>query len=159
MTSTQNWKSDLQGFLKGRGKIQQLAELTGVEHLRATAAENRRNSEAEAAHARRVVWGSDESGGGSSSSSAEDDMGTTILGDITQPPTVIVPAQQNNLWPMVALALAGMLPAAGLGAAGAGAAAAYLLSRPAAVPEVRPDPDYEDSSVKIGLGRLEDYTK
>lgn len=155
MTSNLNWKGNLSDFLTRRGKIQTLAELTGVQHMQATAAENRRNSEAEAAHARKVVWGSDEPAGGQN----EDDMGTTILGDITQPPTVIVPQQQNSVWPMVALALAGMLPAAGLGAAGAGAAAAYLLSRPAAVPEVRPDPDYEDSSVKIGLGRLEDYTK
>lgn len=152
--STESWRSDTVDFLRNRNKIQTLAELTGVQHLRKMADELARNSEAEAAHVRKTVWGSEET------TRSEDDMGTTILGDITHPPAVVVQQPQSNLWPIVAAGLAAMLPVAGLGAAGLGAAAMHLLSQPPAPtqPGVVPMPGFEDESVRIGLGRLEDYT-
>lgn len=153
MSSTDHWANSFKTFLERRGKIQQLAELTGVEHMRAMAAENRRNSEAEAAHVRKTVWGDTQA-------SEQDTMGNTILGDIHQPPTVVVAGQQSSTLTALALALAGLVPV-GLGAAGAGAAAAYYLSQPrqqAVAPE-NPQPEFEDSSVSIGLGRLEDFEK
>lgn len=80
-------------------------------------------------------------------------MGTTILGDITHPPTVVVQQPQNNLWPIVAAGLAAMLPVAGLGAAGLGAAAMHLFTQP----QTTKQSEFDDESVRIGLGRLEDY--
>jgi len=155
MSSTEHWTTSFKRFLERRGKIQALAELTGVEHMRAMAAESRRNSEAEAAHVRKTVWGETQA------ADQDQDMGSnTILGDIHQPPTVVVAGQQSSTLTALALALAGLVPV-GLGAAGAGAAAAYYLSQPrqqAIAPEVQP-PTFEDSSVSIGLGRLEDFEK
>lgn len=155
--STLTWKSDLVSFLKGRGKIQQLAELTAVQDLKAKSLENQRNSEAESAHVRRQVWG--EASGSSAIAEQGDEMGTTILGDIhQQPPAVIMPQQSNSLWPVVALALAGLLPVAGIGAIGAGVALAYFLQQPAAVvPKAAEPAEFEDTSTTIKLGRLRDY--
>lgn len=142
MTSTENWKNDLADFLKGRGKIQQLAELTAVQDLKAKAEEIQRNSEAEASYVRRHVW--DEQANNKNG----EDVGTTILGDITQPPTVVVTNQQSNLLPIALLAASTMFPVAGLGAA----AAAYFLTKP----QPAPTPEFQDSSAIIGLKRLED---
>lgn len=150
--STKSWKSDTVDFLKSRNKIQTLAELTGVQHLKKMADELAKNSEAEAAHVRKSVWGSSEQ-------QSEDDMSTTILGDVTHPPAVVVQQPQSNLWPIVAAGLAAMLPVAGLGAAGLGAAAMHFMTRPQAPVQQPGQPgDYQDESVRIGLGRLEDYT-
>lgn len=155
MNSTQDWKRNFTKFLENRGKTQQLAELTAVQSMRALAAENQRNSEAEAAYVRRKAWDEQRKPEDEQSS----DMGHTILGDITTPPTVVVTGQQqSSVWPMAALVLASLLPVAGIGAAGAGAVAAYLLTRQPPN-EQQPDPNFEDSSVSIGLGKLEDYTK
>lgn len=150
MRSTEDWKPNFTKFLANRGKTQQLAELTAVQNMRAMAAQNQRNSEAEAACVRRKVW--DEQSQPNAEQS--DTMGHTILGDITTPPTVVVTGQQSSVWPMAALVLASLLPLAGIGAAGVGAVAAYLLTKQ---PTTQPDPNFEDSSVSIELGRLNDY--
>lgn len=147
LSSKENWKNDTVDFLRNRSKIQSLAELTGVKHLQRTADEISRNSEAEAAHIRKVLWGSEEK-------PSEDDMGTTVLGDITHPPAIIMQQPQNNLWPIVAAGLAVMLPVAGLGAASLGALTMYALTKPQ--PSIT-TPGFEDESIRIGLGKWEDY--
>lgn len=155
MNSPTDWKTNFTDFLRGRGKIQQLAELTAVQHMQAMSEDTKRNIQAESAHVRKTAWGD---AGTQSTNTAEEDttMGNTILGDINQPPAVVItqPAPaQSNLSTALALALAGLVPV-GVGAAGAGAAAAYLLSKPN---EQVVAPEYEDTSVSIGLGRLEDF--
>lgn len=148
-----NWVNDFNNFYRGRGKIQQLAELAAVQALQAKAAENQRNSEAESAYVRRNVWGH-VNGSGSAGKDNDDDMATTILGDVTvqQPQR----PQPPSLWPIAAMMLAGMVPVAGVG----GAAAAYLLTRDKQPPPATSDPpEFEDSSVSIGLGRIDDYLK
>ena len=115
-----------------------------VQHLRAQAAESERNSEAESAHARRVVWGEEKG----DSTTGEEDVGTTILGDIQQSPPVIYPPQ-NNLPIIAGLALATLLPLAAAG----GGLATYLLTKDA------PKQSFEDETVQIGLGKIEDYIK
>ena len=112
------------------------------------AAENRRNSEAESAYVRKNVWDSNET-----TPASDADMGNTILGDVQYPAPVVVaspPAQQSSL-PMIALLLASLLPtgaAAGL--------AGYLLARQQPSPVIAEPSPYEDESISIRLGRLDD---
>ncbi len=146
MSSVKNWRTDFQNFLRGRGKIQQWAELGAVNHLQQLAAENRRNSEAEAAHTRRVVWGEEQG----KNVAETDDMGTTILGDINQPPAVVYPPQQQQANPLATLLLGALM-------AGGGGLAGYMLAKPqqqATAPAA--DKGYDDETVTIGLGRIED---
>lgn len=138
-----NWKSSLIDFYKTRAKIQSLVELTAVQDLQAKATENQRNSEAEAAHARRVAWGAKDE-------PVEDDMATTVLGDITtnHPAPIIMQAASSPLLP-IALSLLGF---------GAGAVvASYLIDNKAPAPVEQTIPEFDDETVSIGLGRIEDY--
>lgn len=148
MNSTEAWKPNWIDYLTKKGKIQQLGALTAIQDLRAKAAENHRNSEAESAHVRKTVWGEDVN-----KSTESDEMGHTILGDVTHPAPIVItqPAQpQSNLLPIALAALAGLgIPTAMAG----GAAAMYLLNKPAAT---QPQP-YQDETVSIGLGRIDDY--
>jgi hypothetical protein len=148
MNSTEAWKPNWIDYLTKKGKIQQLGALTAVQDLRAKAAENQRNSEAESAHVRRSVWGEDVA-----KSTESEDMGHTILGDITHPAPIVIsqPQTQSNLLPIALAALAGLgIPTAMAG----GAAAMYLMNKPAA----QQPQTYQDETVSIGLGRIDDYT-
>lgn len=109
--------------------------------------QHRKNREAEESHARRVAWGW-------KGDSEVDDMGDTYLGDVTIQPTTQA-AQQRSGWPLVAgLALASAIPTG-----------AYLWSKqnsqaPVSAPEVSDPTDqpvFDDNSVRIGLGRIEDF--
>lgn len=145
MSSVPNWKENFTKFLKGRGKIQQLAELTAVRDLQAIAKETQRNREAESAAVRRSLWGDN-------TVAETDDMGTTILGDINQPPAVVYPPapQGQNQLGMLLLtaAMAAGIPTAGL--------VGYALSNRQPAPIVTPDRSgYEDESVSISLGKSE----
>ena len=92
---------------------------------------------------RKNVWGSDAKAG-------EDDMGTTILGDITHPaPIIMPPTPQSNIGTI--LGIIGTIAAAGMG----GYMFANSGTQPPAV-EQQP-PTFDDSTIQIGLGRLEDY--
>jgi hypothetical protein len=149
MSSTEAWKPSWINFLIKKGRIQTLGALTAVQDLRAKAAENQRNSEAESAHVRRSVWGEDVA-----KSTESDDMGQTILGDVNHPAPIVIaqPQQQSNLLPIALAALAGLgIPTAMAG----GAAAMYLLNKPAATQQQ--PPTYQDETVSIGLGRIDDY--
>jgi hypothetical protein len=148
MSSTTNWQEKFTSFLKGRGKIQQLAELTAVQQMQAIAKDNLKNMEAESAEVRRSLWG-----GGKNNEEETDDMATTILGDVTHPTPIVInqPPQQSN--PFLPIAAAGLL---GLLGAGTGAAAtAYLLSQKAQPVA----PEFDDETLTIGLGRIENFTK
>lgn len=116
-----------------------------MQDLEAKANEQRRNSDAESACVRRTLWG--ETGDGVAKES--DDMATTVLGDITHPAPIIMPQQNNSALPAIALLVSSIFPLAG-----AGAVAGYLLagkSQPAN------NQTFDDDTVKIGLGRIEDY--
>jgi hypothetical protein len=150
MNSTEAWKPNWIDYLTKKGKIQQLGALTAVQDLRAKAAENQRNSEAESAHVRRSVWDEDVE-----KSTESDDMGHTILGDVTHPAPIVItqPSQpQSNLLPIALAALAGLaIPTALAG----GALAAYMLTKQ---PTTQQQPQtYQDETVSIGLGRIDDY--
>jgi len=149
MSSTEAWKPSWINFLIKKGRIQTLGALTAVQDLRAKAAENQRNSEAESAHVRRSVWGEDVA-----KSTESDDMGHTILGDVNHPAPIVItqPAQpQSNLLPLALAALAAFgIPTALIG----GAAAAYMLTKQ---PATQTQPTYQDETVSIGLGRIDDY--
>ena len=122
-----------------------------MQSLQANAREQQKNQEAESDFVRRKLWGQGGQSGGNENET--DDMGHTILGDINHPAPIIMPQPQSSL-PTIA-ALAATLAAGGL--------AGYLLSRPDQ-PAPQPiqqieAPSFDDSSVSIGLGRIEDYIK
>lgn len=145
MSSTTNWQNNFTSFMKGRGKIQQLAELTAVQHMQATAKDIQKNMEAESAEVRRSLWGGD-----TNKASESEDMGTTILGDVTYPAPVVInqQPQKSSTLPL----LIGLL-ASGLVGGGAAGVATYLLTRNNAPTQQQ----FNDETVQIGLGRIEDY--
>ena len=79
---------------------------------------------------------------------AEEDMGNFVLGDITQPP----PQQSNTLGTIAAIVAA---MATG-GILGPTVLSALKPTAPAAQPMQQPQ-SYTDSTVNIGLGKLENY--
>lgn len=143
MSSAEPWTQNFTKFLHGRGKIQQLAELTSVEHMQATAEEQRKNQESESAWVRKNLWGSD------GTVKDDDEMRQTILGDVNHPAPIIMqqPASPSP-WPLI---LASMIPtAAAAGLAG------YALNKQPVAPEQR-QVEFDDESVSVGLGRIQDY--
>lgn len=122
-----------------------------MNHMQSLAAENRRNSEAEAAHIRRTLWGATDQ----PSVTESDDMGNTILGDIQYPAPIVVsqPAAQSSPLTTAALLLAMMLPTgAAAGAIG------YLLARPQQTTNQTSPQSYQDETISLGLGRIEDFS-
>lgn len=100
-------------------------------------AEHRKNREAEEGHARKHVWGYDDR--------VEDsEVGHTFLGDLQ-----IEQPQRSGVSPLLAAALGTMIP--GVGAAGF--FASQLLDKPTPPPAV----EFDDTSVQIELGKLEDF--
>lgn len=92
-----------------------------------------------------------------------DTMGTTILGDVHQPPTIVMPPQppQRSLLPLVLTAAAAL----GVPAAGAvGFGLALLMSRTPAAPKA-PAPaadvviEQSGESIDIGLLKYDDLLK
>lgn len=119
-----------------------------MKDMAATAVENQKNREAESAYVRKNLWGAGEA------KADEDDMGHTILGDVTYPAPVVIsqPAQQSSsALPLVI----GML-ASGLMGGGAAGLATYMLTRDKSPVQQQ---QFNDETVQIGLGRIEDYTK
>jgi|GEM_PF-6369634 len=146
MSSTQHWQEKFTSFLKGRGKIQQLAELTAVQNMQAISKDSLKNIEAESAEVRRSLWGGDKN-----KQDDTEDMSTTILGDVTHPTPIII----NQSAPQKSMALplvAGMI-ASGLMGGGAAGLATYVMSRQ---PQSQQQ-EFEDETVTIGLGRIDDY--
>lgn len=146
-----SWPAELQGILsdyyRNRAKITNWTGVQAVQALEDGHEENMKNREAESAAVRRQLWGENSNSGGD-----PDEMRQTILGDITHPAPIIMPQQQQSPWPMTLLAAA----VAGLGG--------YWLAtkeqpqqqhEPTQVPAVA----YQDETISVGLGRLEDYTE
>ena len=86
---------------------------------------------------------------------AEEEMGNFVLGDITQPPPVIVqpPPQQSNTLGTIAAIVAAMATG---GILGPTVLSALKPTAPTAQPMQQPQ-SYTDSTVNIGLGKLENY--
>lgn len=121
-----------------------------MQDLEDASEERRKNREAESAFARRQ-WGSDPAAG--SESDTDDDMRQTILGDVNHPAPIMVPQPKSSIGPAL---LAGLL-AAGIPTAGL---LGYLLARQSAAPSAEIDEAaFDDESVSIGLGRIEDYLR
>lgn len=113
--------------------------------MQATAEEQQRNQEAESRKVRKQLWDSEET------VPSDEEMRQTILGDVTHPAPVIMPLQPQNQWlPVIA-------------AAAIAGAAGYMLNKPTVAPEPPPaavtQPTFDDSTVTIGLGKIEDYMK
>lgn len=143
-TSTADWRENYKKFLEKRGRIQTLAELTAVESMQATAEETQKNREAESSAVRKSLWGSDET-------VKDDDMRQTILGDVTHPAPIIMqqPASPSP-WPLILASLIPTAAAAGL--------AGYALNKQPVAPE-QSQVEFDDESVSVGLGKIEDYLK
>lgn len=145
MSST-NWqqasKEMLETFYKNKAKLSNLAGLTAVQSIQANQREQQANQEAESQWVRKNLWGSDAKAG-------EDDMGTTILGDITHPAPIIMPPQSNI---GTIIGLIATMAAAGMGG--------YMYANsntPEAPPAEQQPATFDDSTIQLGLGRLEDY--
>lgn len=109
--------------------------------MQATAEEQRKNQEAESNAVRRQLWGAEET-------VEDDEMRTTVLGDITHPAPIIMPQQQNQLAPMLAgFAIAAL----------SGIAVYYLLKKESPDPAPVDPVSFNDETVSVGLGRIEDY--
>ena len=122
----------------------------GAKSVQHHAEMSRRNQEAENRCVRQQLWGND---GGAE---GDDDMGDTILGDVTHPTPIVVAGgrQSSSLLPTVlAFAAGALIPGAGV--------AGYLLKDALIKPEVTPAPvqEFTDSTVSIGLGKIEDYVR
>lgn len=121
--------------------------ILGLQHLKWNQGQHRKNREAEESHARKVAWGW--KGGDQGQAEEDEDMGHTILGDVTNPTPLVVQPKQASQWPLaLGMAAATLFPTAG-------ALYAYMMSRQPTT-EVN-KPSFDDASVKIGLGRIEDY--
>ena len=149
------WPADLQNlltdFYQNKAKLHGLTGVMAVESMQDSQDELQKNRDAESSHVRRTVWGSEEN----ASPGKEDDVRTTVLGDITyQQPQ---PQQQPATKPGVALpVIAALALAAATGLGG------YWIAKDNAEPDTTEETQpagFNDESVSIGLGRIEDYIK
>ena len=137
----------LEDHVKGQGKIAQLIQLRALGWLNGNEQRQAKVDEAER------NWYIRQLGESVDKSGESDDMGATVLGDINHPAPVVIsqPPQQSNLMPLALLALAAAIPATGaIGVAG------YLRANRDKQPAAVTHPGFDDSTVKIGLGRIED---
>jgi hypothetical protein len=126
------------------GRINLLTGVIGSERLKRESDQHFRNREAEEAYVRRTVWGSNEEDGVSEDESMRD----TVLGDVIHPTPIVYPPKQTS--PLLPLIL-GLLLGAGIPLA---VLTGYWLARDPANPT---SPEFDDSTVNVGLGRIEDY--
>lgn len=144
-----------------RWKLETLTGLLGLDTLEKHASMSQANQEAENRWARKHVWGEDieVKHTGSGETDAADQMGHDmghVLGDltVTHPTPIVVanqPAKSSN-WSTAALVMAALLPtsvATGL--------AGYFLASQGKNPPTPVERSYEDETISIGLGRLEDF--
>ena len=115
--------------------------------MQATAEEQRKNQEAESSKVRKQLWDWEEP------VQNDEEMRTTILGDVTHPAPIIMqspaPTPQSQLAPLLA----------GFGIAAASGLGGYFLAGKDAATQVQPPApiQYNDETVSVGLGRIEDY--
>ena len=135
------WNHRIESILHKRGLLELWTGVIGADHLKKQVAMSTRNQEAENRSVRQKLWGNN-------GDTEDDDMGHTILGDVSFVP----PAASKGLGPLATMALGALIPG--------GPIIGYLvneaLQQP--VPPVAGDPFIDtDSTLKLGLGRLEDY--
>lgn len=137
-------KEKVTKYWEKMGRLNLLTGVIGAENIKRESDQHFKNREAEEAYVRRTAWGST----GEESKSENEGMRDTVLGDIIHPTPVVMPQQQqSSLLPAVLGAMLGAgVPLAGL--------AGYMLNRPATQAEA---PAFDDESVNVGLGKLEDY--
>lgn len=113
-------------------------------------AESQKNQQAEGAYVRRTLWGAREDEGGEEAG----EMRQTIVGDVTNPTPVVIQApQQSNTLGTIAAIVAAMATG---GILGPTVLTALKPAAPQAQPMQEPQ-SYTDSTVNIGLGKLENY--
>ena len=132
------------------GRIFQWARLGAVDDMHSNWEEQQKNREAESGYARRF-WGGGSGGESNGDEMADDDMRQTILGDVTHPtPVVISPPQQQSNTLQTVLMAASLAGVAGMGG--------YMLANRDNTPPPQPNvAEFDDESVNIGLGKIEDY--
>jgi hypothetical protein len=123
------------------GRLNLLSGVIGANNLKRETDSHHKNREAEESYVRRTVWGSEEA-----ETPEDESMRDTVLGDIIHPTPIIYPPKQSSIMP----ALLGTLVGAGIPLA---LLAGYMLSQP---DDSKP-PKFDDESVNVGLGRIEDY--
>ncbi|MEO2019209.1 MAG: hypothetical protein ABGZ53_33150 [Fuerstiella sp.] len=147
-SAQRSWRQTLQSIGRKRGMLELWTGVIGARAMEHHAEMSRRNQEAENRCVRQQLWGNDGGAG------EDDDMGNTILGDVTNPTPIVVNGQQsNNLLPTVLAVVAGaLIPGAGV--------AGYLLNAALVKPDIAlPAQQFTDSSVSLGLGKIEDYLR
>lgn len=132
-------------YLNRKGKLELWSGVLANQMIQDHRNEQRKNQAAEGAFVRRKVWGE------KPGQSIEDDMGTTILGDVTNPTPIVInsqPQQSGSALKTLAILAAGaLIPGAGI----AGYFASQLL-KPTTTETTAP----EDQTLDLGLLRFED---
>jgi len=146
-----DWTKDAKSHFKKMAGLTTLARQAAVESLMNHEAESQKNQQAEGAFVRRTLWGAKDE----EQAEESDQMRQTIVGDVTNPtPVVIAPQQQSNTLGTIAAIVAAMATGGILGSQYLGKQALELVQ-----PQQQPQQQaaYEDSTIRIGLGRLENY--
>lgn len=150
MPSSQTWpemlRKNLTKFYGNRAKINNWSGVLAMKNLRANSKEQLKNQEAESSYVRRNLWGATEE----PSEVEADEMEYTHLGDVNHPAPIIMPQPKQSNLPTIALMALSL---------GVGGLAAYALTKDKEPAPAQEAPEFDDSSVSIGLGRIEDYLK
>ena len=133
-------------YLNRKGKLELWSGVLANQMIQDHQHEQRRNQAAESAFVRRQVWGEKQE------DPSEADMGTTIVGDVTNPTPIVInsqPQQQSSgaLKTLAILAAGALIPGAGIG----GYLASQMLSKPTTETTAP-----EDQTLDLGLLRFED---
>lgn len=133
------WTEQARKYWDKRGRLNLWAGVLGHQALANHVEEQRRNSEAEAAHVRRAAWGA------ADNQQEGEAVGPTILGDVqTSPPVIITGGGGGSgiLKTAAALLLGASVPSA--------FAAGWLLHQ-------TPEAVETEADLSLGLGKIEDY--
>jgi len=142
-------KETLRRHLDRQGRLEQWILVEGFNWMKDSMKRQAANEEAENRWWRKTVTGESQP----VDNADDEEMGNIMLGDVNHPaPVVISPPPQSNSIQTALLATA-LSALAGVGG--------YLLagkdSEPSQVPNNQVE--FDDSSVTIGLGKIEDYLK
>jgi hypothetical protein len=131
-------------YLNRKGKLELWSGVMANQMIQDHRNEQRKNQAAESAFVRQQVWGE------KPGQSIEDDMGTTILGDVTNPTPIVINSQPQQsggaLKTLAILAAGALIPGAGIG----GYLASQWLNQKTVAKET------EDESLDLGLLKFED---
>lgn len=144
-TETSSPLQKVVNYLNRKGKLELWSGVMANQMIQDHRNEQRKNQAAESAFVRQQVWGE------KPGQSVEDDMGTTILGDVTNPTPIVInsqPQQQSGgvLKTLAILAAGALIPGAGIGGY---LASQWLNQKPVAT-------ETEDKSLDLGLLKFED---